>query len=139
MNKRQQIVDALIALLDTIPAVTGKVSAWRNKDYGVAELPAVLVRDEDADCSFADADLSQQHHGLVIKIAMFLTGKTSAAQARQAVSDILQVIGQNRTLGLDEVWLELDKHDISVETDGNITGVAFVQITARYFTPLWTA
>ncbi len=103
-TKRQQIVDAVKARLQTILTAGGyrtdaggNVSEWRASDWGQNEDPGLILRDEDWDSSAIGP--GYQDHDLHLSVECVAVGTGTAATVRQMAADVLQAAAVDDTFG----------------------------------------
>lgn len=104
---RQQIVEALKALLQTIRTINGyetelgaNVSEWRTTEWQESELPGCDIRDP----SEATEVKGQYHYNtLDIEIEAKIKGSTVTTEVRNVIAEITKALGtvtRTSTLGL---------------------------------------
>jgi len=113
-SKRQDIVDAIVTRLQGIGVgnvvtvggdsytcqtdVGGRVESWRAEPYGENDLPAINVRDM-LDPLEEEGVVGKTDHALRLEIACLVKGGTSVSEARNALRDMLRVLGSDETFG----------------------------------------
>lgn len=141
-NTRQQIMDALEARLKSISTANGygsnlggSVHTWRKRPVTLADTPCLLVADGSADSTSLAYPV--RDHRLSVDIVGVVSSNTTASQARQLADDIHAAIGADQTLGGLALKIDPLSHEITLETDGDITGAVKVSISIHYRTALW--
>jgi hypothetical protein len=150
MSKRQQIIDAIVARLETIQVGTlftlpdgpyecqttiKKVVPWHKSTFNDHELPAIEIRDLNADTEPGPSSQHEHHLPLVLQIPV--GGNQPASVARAAMADVVACIGSDVRWGGLAQWTDLTGHGIMVEQAGDKVAGSQVLINVRYRTPLW--
>lgn len=138
---RQQIITALDTRLKTILTSGGyntnagkQVFEYREYNFEVDELPALIYRDEDSQ----NIDSYEYHrHKLFIKIEAVVVGTTAAADIRKLIADVITAIGTDLTWGgLAEDTLP-ESEPINIVHESRKVAGATIGITIDYRTGLW--
>lgn len=137
---RQQIVNALETKFKTITVANGyataigtKVYPWRKTEIDEADLPALCFWDQAADMQRETLG-NTTSHTLSVTVALFVTGKTTPAQARDGLNDILKALWTDPLLGGLVVQYVPKSHELSMEVDGDICGAGQVKFDVTYYT-----
>lgn len=137
---RQQIVNALETRLKTITVANGyataigsKVYPWRKTEIDEADLPAICFWDQSAEMQ-RETLKGATSHTLSITVALFVTGKTTPAQARDGLNDILKAIWTDPYFGGLAVQYVPKSHELTMEVDGDICGAGQVKFDLQYYT-----
>ena len=140
LSVRQQIVDALIALLRTITTINGyetdlglNITEWRTEDWQESELPGCDVRDPGE-----ETEVKGQHHYNIISIELEAKVQSSTAPSvvRDIIADINKAIGtvtKTSTLGLLVTQISpVENESIDFEKKDKSFGGALMKIDISY-------
>lgn len=146
---RQQIVDALIARLETILGnkdgggfVTfagGNVSLWKVVDVEQTKLPALVVRDT-TDLIDREGVATAGDHTLTVEIdGLCEASKTETADkvARKLMADILKAIGVDESFGGLAYRTRLAQANMQVVKESKHFGGVDLALTINYRTGKW--
>lgn len=136
-NIRQQIIDALETRMNTIADIK-KVLVWRASDLSPSELPAILIRDTVDTMPADGVGAGRLDHDLEISITAMFSGSTSAADAREMISDIIAAIGTDPTFGALAFDTILQSADLDLDDSAQLIAAAQINITIRYRSALWS-
>lgn len=139
-NKRQSIVDAVVARLKTITTANGytlnigsRVYDWRMNPARPAELPIIELRDGDAPIEIVNMDCDQSHR-LHIDIVVMTSGSDAASKARSGLQDVSRAIHTDITFsGLAKVFMP-ESTALEVQQDEQTLAAGRYSFSLTYYT-----
>ncbi len=139
MSKRQDIITALEARLQTITIANGyntdaggRVFVWRTAQVEPAEAPCLLVEDTKLKRKY-DTVMGQVHNRLHCAVLAVMVGQDDEA-ARVLEADIIKCLGTWQTAGGLADRLLVVESDIAMEPHGKIIGAALSAVEVEYYT-----
>lgn len=143
---RQQIMTAFEARLATITTGNGyssnlgkNVFGWRKTTIGQNEMPCVIVRDLTAKVTYDDAPIGHVNNRLQVMIEALFTGALTAAQARNALNDLISAIGTDPRFGGLVLETHILEHELDLQAAEHISGGVSVTVEMVYRTARWQA
>lgn len=134
MTKRQDIVDRLIALMETITTGSGYLTniGASVHDFVVhfqeEDLPALSVCDLVADIEFVNQQIEArgQRKTLNLQLRIFAASNTKITELRKMLGDINKALGTDKTLGETVLFIRPTKEGIIAdEQTFEVAGAAF--------------
>lgn len=149
MNRRQKIIDAIIARMQTITQVNGystdiglNVHDWRI-NFQDEELPAISVCDliSEDQLPAGASNPKRVTHLLNIQIRIYAPQEATPANIREMIADV------SRAIGTDDRWIEDNaglvittrplRHGFLIPPESFEVIGGFVEIEAVYITDKW--
>ena len=107
------------------------VFEWREEPLQESEVPGAIWRDTD---SAAILTIGSHNHGMTVEVEIFALGTTAPTIMRKAMSDVIKLVGLNRTwTGLAEDT-EPGDEDINTEKESRRIASATVSFGVIYTT-----
>lgn len=140
MSKRQNIVDDLIELLETIT-----ISNDYETDIGSSvhdfkvhfqedDLPAMSVCDLVADVRFVNGnkDAPGQQKELNLQLRIFAARETKITELRKMITDVNKALGTDKRLGDSVLWINPLKEGIIADEETFEVAGAAVELEIAY-------
>lgn len=145
MSKRHDIMSYLTTQLCNISIANGhsfdinnKVFPWRRETLKREELPCIILWDLEANRSSEPVSIGDTSWDLDVSIVVFFSPDTSASAAREAASDVIQVIGDNPMLnGLLSLPIQVMGHELGLEPKSDAVGMVRITLQITYSAPLY--
>lgn len=143
MTTRQQIINAVIARLQTITTGNGysadlgsNIFEWPALNISKNKLPAAIVSDP---VDQYKEYWSSNHVDRDLRVEIELIAKGTPDIARELAGDVLRAIGTDYTFG----GLAMETEPVSIELDVKeeeyLFSGASIALTVKYRTEVWTA
>lgn len=144
MTKRQQIMDAVKARMETISIGNNyssnlgeRIFVWRLSNLADTELPAIVIRDV-SNSAVENATIGMFRWALGIELQIICSdGSTTADQLRAMIQDVYTAIGT------DTVWSALanlttqPSDEMQIVQEDRIIGGATIRFNIEYDSALW--
>lgn len=114
------------------------VSVWESVAAEEADLPEILIRDTSDSMPADGVGQARLDHELSVELSAALDGKTSVADARNLVADIVKAIGTDYTFGGLAFDTIVNSADLIADDANKVVAFAMVDITVRYRSTKWT-
>lgn len=138
MTKRQEIVDAIKARLQTIQVANGydtdlgrHVFEWKVTAFADTELPGVAFRDTEQTV----AELTGGFRNVSLTVEFILgaaSGAGTSSIVRQAIADVVRCIDSDPTWGGLAWDTAIQSDEMFMDHDGKLTGLAKVTAVVKY-------
>jgi hypothetical protein len=143
MSKRQQIIDELKTMLESIQTTNGyytdigkNTTPWRTESFTEDELPGASWRDQNA-----DATMPEKHnvhvHTINIEYTAYCKGDTSPETARMIIEDLHQALGKNPYITKLAIRTVPGKNTIELEQDNKVIARIVITFQIVYVTKPW--
>ena len=138
MGRRQEIVDAIKARLQTIQVANGydtelglHVFEWKVTAFADSELPGVCFRDTEQTV----VELTGGFRNTSLTVEFILgaaSGATTAGIVRQGIGDVVRCIDTDPTWGGLAWDTAIQSDEMFMDHDGKLTGMAKVTAIVKY-------
>ena len=140
MTRRQEIVDAIKARLQTLQVANGygtelglHVFEWKVTAFADSELPGVAFRDTEQTV----AELTGGFRNVSLTVEFILgaaSGAATASVVRQGIGDVVRCIDTDPTWGGLAWDTAIQSDEMFMDHDGKLTGLAKVTAVVKYQT-----
>lgn len=138
MGRRQEIVEAIKARLQTIQVVNGydtdlglNVFEWKVTAFADTELPGVAFRDTEQTV----AELTGGFRNISMTVEFILgvaAGASTPRIVRQGIGDVVRCIDSDSTWGGLAWDTAIQSDEMFMDHDGKLTGMAKVTAVVKY-------
>ena len=138
MGRRQEIVDAIKARLQTIQVANGydtdlglHVFEWKVTAFADSELPGVCFRDTEQTV----AELTGGYRNISLTVEFILgaaSGTSTPGIVRQGIGDVVRCIDTDPTWGGLAWDSAIQSDEMFMDHDGKLTGLAKVTTIVKY-------
>ncbi len=143
MTTRQQIINAVIARLQTIAIANGysadladNVHEWPALNVSLDKMPAAIVTDPGGQIDDAGV-IGRTDHSLQVEIELIAKGATAVADIRALVGDVLTAVGTDPEWSGLAVDTTATGVQIAVEEHKHLFAGAQIDLEILYRTETW--
>lgn len=131
-SRRQQIVEALKSILETIASLSSNIFEWKDSNFQESDLPGIDIRDISED---VEVKGGRHFYTLTIEIEAKVSASTSTAQARTVMADIITKMGEKFNVNnLAHKITPVDNELLDFETGNKKFGTISLRFEIEYAT-----